>query len=475
MGSGKILVQVDASGFTTPGVLDGTVNISSGGVSGSPLAVRIQTKVYGSGTTKAPFGYFDTPANGASSLAGNIPVTGWALDDIAVRKVEIRRDRIGAEPADQKGMVYIGDAVFVPHARPDVTGAYSDAPQAYRGGWGYMMLTNFLPGTTGQLGNGNYRIHAVAIDEEGKETILGSKTIAVDNAHSTKPFGTLDTPAPGETTSGAAYVNFGWALTPLPASIPTTGSTLAVYVDGVMLGRPNYNHYRPDIANLFPGYANSTGAVGFFHLDTTKLSDGMHSIAWSVTDSAGRVDGIGSRYFFVENGSASQVSLSYLPEASEQKMEMVDRAASLLDATEPIASASRVLYRIGHSDQSEWHPIGSSGDGELMAVEAADLQRVEIRLPAIPEGGRWRAAALSGGETLELPVGSTFHPESGVLAWQPGPGFRGRFVLAFESEGGVRIVVPVLIGSGGTEQPAGSLTDTGGSHDTFGGLTNQIR
>ena len=40
------------------------------------------------------------------------------------------------------------------------------------------------------------------------------------------PFGAIDTPAQGGTASGSAFVNFGWALTPQPKSIPADGSTI---------------------------------------------------------------------------------------------------------------------------------------------------------------------------------------------------------------------------------------------------------
>ena len=36
-------------------------------------------------------------------------------------------------------------------------------------------------------------------------------------------------------------------------------------------------------------------------IDTTKLTNGLHNIAWSVTDSAGNAAGVGSRYFIVQN------------------------------------------------------------------------------------------------------------------------------------------------------------------------------
>src|SRR5258708_3350307 len=97
-------------------------------------------------------------------------------------------------------------------------------------------------------------------------------TLTVNNALAAKPFGSIDTPAQGGNISGADYVNFGWALAPQPAMVPIDGSTLTVVIDGQVVGHPTYNQFRSDIATLFPGYTNSGGAVGFFHLNTTTLT-----------------------------------------------------------------------------------------------------------------------------------------------------------------------------------------------------------
>ena len=258
---------------------------------------KATVRVVGAGTSlTAPFGSFDTPTGGSTGLVGNVAVTGWALDDIGVVRVSVYRDPLAGETPSANGKIYIGDASFVPGARPDVETLHANYPYAGRAGWGYMLLTNFLPGS----GNGTFTLHAYAYDADNQPTLLGSKTIACANATATKPFGTIDTPGQGETVSGNV-TNFGWALTPQPASIALDGSTISVDVDGVALGHPTYNQYRSDIATLFPGYANSNGAVGFFAIDTRALANGMHSIAWSVTDGLGRTEGIGSRYFWVRN------------------------------------------------------------------------------------------------------------------------------------------------------------------------------
>ena len=203
-------------------------------------------------------------------------------------------------PGEGGSLVYIGDAAFVEGARPDVEAMYPDYPNNSRAGWGYMLLTYGLPNG----GNGTYTLYAKATDEEANEVTLGTKTITCDNANAVKPFGSIDTPAQGGEASSSSYAVFGWALTPQPNTIPTDGSTLMVWVDGVSLGNPTYNQYRADIASLFPGYNNSNGAGWYFYLDTTAYENGVHTIHLIVTDNAGNMDGIGSRYFTIQNAGA---------------------------------------------------------------------------------------------------------------------------------------------------------------------------
>jgi hypothetical protein len=292
--AGKVTVSVDGTGFTAGGYT-GTITVSSPNVGNSPQTIEVIMVVYDAHNTAAPIGWFDTPGEGAT-VSGSIPVTGWALDNIEVKSVKIYRED------NKKKWIYIGDAVFVEGARPDVQQKYPNYPLNSRAGWGYMLLTNFLPGG----GNGTCTLWAAAVDAEGQQVSLGSKTIICDNANAVKPFGAIDTPTQGGSASGSDYVNWGWVLTPQPNHIPTDASTINVWVDGVKLGHPTYNIYRADIAALFPGYANSNGAVGYFYLDTTTYSNGVHTIQWTATDNAGNTDGIGSRYFTIRNGNVTR-------------------------------------------------------------------------------------------------------------------------------------------------------------------------
>jgi uncharacterized repeat protein (TIGR03803 family) len=280
--------------LTIPG--DGAIyGTTRGGPSTSSLRAVVYRLANVFPTPTAPFGSLDTPGEG-QTVAGEVPVTGWALDDTPVSAVEIYRSPIGAEPTDVNGLVRVGNATFVEGARPDVAALYPAYPFNTRAGWGYMLLSNALPNG----GNGSFTLTAVAVDSSGARTTLGQRTIAAANSASLLPFGTIDTPGQGATVSGVID-NFGWALTPSPSMIPVDGSTITITVDGVAVGHPTYNLYRSDIATLFPGYANSNGAVGLFSLDTRTLSNGVHILAWVVVDNSGNSQGIGSRYITVNN------------------------------------------------------------------------------------------------------------------------------------------------------------------------------
>jgi hypothetical protein len=292
---GRSMTVALANTNVPPGMYAADVTVTPAAAGYSARTIPVTVRISPPGATAAPVGSFDTPVAGAV-VSGELPVTGWAVDDIGIRQVQIYRSPLPGEPTQPNGLVLVGDATIVEGARPDVAAVYPEKPLNGAAGWGYMLLTNMLPGQ----GNGPFTLHAIARDYDGRETSLGSRAIEARNSTATLPFGTIDTPRQGETVSGT-IVNFGWALTPQPNVIPFDGSTIGVYVDGVLVGRPVFNNYREDIATLFPGYANSNGAVGYFMLDTTTLSNGVHTIAWGVIDSAGNAQGVGSRFFTVAN------------------------------------------------------------------------------------------------------------------------------------------------------------------------------
>lgn len=421
MGDGVVSVAIDPTGLEA-GSYSGSITVWDPNSTNKSVEVPVNLKVYDSGATTAPFGTFETPYDG-STVRSSVPVTGWVLDDIETTRVKIYRDPVTGETG---GMVYIGDAVLIDGARPDVEALYPDAPLNYEAGWGYTLLTYGLP----NHGNGTYTLHAKAMDKEGNMQVLGSRTIVCDNDNAVKPFGAIDSPEQMGIASGSSYVNWGWALTPQPNMIPYDGSTITLWVDSIPKScTPIYNLYRSDIATLFPGYANSDGAVGYFYLDTTAYENGVHTIAWSVTDNAGNTDGIGSRYFTIEN-AGSKNKLKTTPSIS--------KPINLI----PFQPGSPVTVTVGTGPDAQVVDSFTDASGAYK-VNIKELDHLQIKVDKTNP-------VMAGYQVLKngfapLPMGSTLDNKTGVFNWAPGSGFVGNYKLLFVMKSGKDMFYKIIV------------------------------
>jgi hypothetical protein len=390
----------------------GTITVSDPDVGNSPQTAQVYLTVKNGSQDQVPFGTFATPEDGLANVTGSIAVTGWALDDTCVESVEIYRQVNG-------GLSFIGDAVFVEGARPDVEQAYPDYPNNSRAGWGYMMLTNFLP-------DGQLVLKAIATDTTGHQVVLGTKTITVDNANAVKPFGAIDTPGQGGEASGSKFRNNGWALTPQPNKIPENGSTINVFIDAVLVDNVNYNLYRSDIANFFPGYANANGSWGYLDFDTTAYANGVHTIAWAVTDNAGNTDGVGSRYFSIQNiegvsRSSAQGTAGIATTPGYQGQPGFTPTKGI-----PGHDFGFIEVKRGYNQERKPQKILPNKTGTAV-LEVNELERIEIQLNKNISHGY----LVVGNEFRSLPIGSTLVPGKGIFYWQPGAGFLGNYELVF--------------------------------------------
>jgi Tol biopolymer transport system component len=409
-----------ATGLPPSGNVSGNIVVTLTGAVNTLPPIPVTLTLIANGTTTPPVGVVDTPTDNRTGVTGAVPFTGWALDDVEVTRVSICRDAFGAEvaPIDPNcgggAEIFVGFAVFIDGARPDVVSAFPGLPLASRAGWGFMVLTNMLP----NQGNGTYRFTMRAQDREGTWVVLGRRTMTCANASATLPFGTLDTPFQGGTASGTSYVNFGWALTPLPKTIPIDGSTIHVIVDGVDLGTADYNHVRPDIQALFPNFNNTTGtngAVGFRILDTTLLENGLHTISWTVTDNAGAIEGIGSRFFTVSNGGSGVTAIA-----------AADTARSPAEIEIAPLETAPLVGRRGWDLEA---PLGSFGAGAtgVTVIRSEEVNRVELHLG---EGDYVGYLRTPSGLTA-LPIGSRLDRATNTFTWAPGVGFVGSYNFVF--------------------------------------------
>jgi len=143
------------------------------------VPVSINLKVYASSKTLPPFGWLDLPQEGERIKASGFLVAGWALDDIEVREVWVKREPIPGDSSrviGSDGLVVLGQAYLRSGVRPDVERLHSKVPLNYRAGWGF----NLKPEHYGKKRNIQLKLYAVFIDKEGHSTLIGPRTVYIE-------------------------------------------------------------------------------------------------------------------------------------------------------------------------------------------------------------------------------------------------------------------------------------------------------
>ena len=469
-----------------------TVTIASPNA-GNTATVTVHLTLGASASFAGPIGQVDTPTQNATGAQGAIAMTGWAVDDVGIQHVRIYRQCLAFDVAGAcqtvlgASVVFVGEASIIAGARPDVEALFSTYPAANTAGWGFLTLSNLLPNIPALNpsggGVGTFQLYAVATDAEGRQRLLGRSyvdtaplptSVTVANDTIAKPFGAIDTPGQGATVSGTLN-NFGWVLTPdsntvadgTDILVPTAGATIQVFVDGAAVGAATFNLCRGTVGNPVPSatlcdddvssifrsgnrYRNldaGRGAIGLRSINTASLTNGLHTIQWGVTDSAGRSEGIGSRYFTVLNGAGDA------PRWRDDEMtgwrDAGTAALRHLGTSAPRHSGTpvpRLFARTGFDLARGFTPVEAIDD--VPTIRVPELGRVELQVPGVTAG-----ALLANGELRDLPVGMSINTETGTVAWSVGPGYLGTYRLALGVDDGTSalrhldvVVVPEALG-----------------------------
>jgi hypothetical protein len=211
-----------------------------------------------------------------------------------------------------------------------------------------------------------------------------------------------------------------------------------VIIDGVQQpGHVTYGNFRSDIATLFPNYKNSNGAIGFYHINTFLLANGLHTISWNVTDDAMRSEGIGSRYFTVANGVTNQ------PEDGDSVMSAgANHIRSVAGER-----GEAVVKRRGDSSVSirrnvlngRLEHVAPNKEG-IFEITVQQMERIELHLGAVHDG-----YVRLGRGTQVLPLGSTLDPDAGVFYWDIVSPLFGTFDLEFTPDDAAAAPVRVRV------------------------------
>jgi len=139
---------------------------------------------------------------------------------------------------------------------------------------------------------------------------LANLTVIVDNAINQAPIGALDSPGGANAYVSGVYPVSGWVID--AEGIRTTTAPdgkvradIEVMVDDMVVGQALYPLPRPDVAIAHPDVANAFNSGFQMNLDTTRFTNGMHTISVRVWDTQGMSRVFGSMAVWLENNYAT--------------------------------------------------------------------------------------------------------------------------------------------------------------------------
>jgi GH25 family lysozyme M1 (1,4-beta-N-acetylmuramidase)/Tfp pilus assembly protein PilX len=215
-----------------------TIKVVSTGNDGSTQSVSRQ--INGAGLLDC----VDFPQQN-KAYGSSINVAGWAMDPSGISKIQVYVDGN-----------YVEDAMLG-NSRPDVANVFPNYKNNTTSG--YTALLNIS-----SLSNGNHKVTLKFIAVNGD---TDSKDVQIQKGFPARTC--IDTPKGminGSSTSVA-----GWALN-------SSGiKQVNVLVDNNQVGTASIGDSRPDVANVFPDYNNTTSGY-HYNLDVSHLGGGTHTI-----------------------------------------------------------------------------------------------------------------------------------------------------------------------------------------------------
>jgi len=243
-----------------------------------------------------PFGYFDGP-NGRNAVTGVVGVTGWALDDNGIARVDIYVDGLP-----------VGSAIYGQH-RAGVAARYPGYPDSEAGGFGFFLdTTHFL--------NGVHQVSARAFTNTGESVFLREVALEFTNtAQLLMPFGAIEFPERNAEMRGNCNLSDpsrrysvvqGFAVDPGIGPTDTGVGFVELLIDGALFANTRtdcffapfnggltncYGITRLDIERAFPRLRDAPQSGYRFVLDVGALIDfgyvrGSHEISVRAGDLA---------------------------------------------------------------------------------------------------------------------------------------------------------------------------------------------
>ena len=223
-----------------------------------------------------------------STVSGYVRIKGFAIDGNLVSNVDFYVDG----QAEANRVTPAGGAnINLP--RPDVIQAfpaYAGTPGAYPGFEASFRAANYS--------NGTHTIFTRITDVTGCCYFLAPRVIRIDNARNQAPFGNLDYPEPDSSVSANGVLSVvGWALDDRAVD------HVEVLIDGLQERQAVTGIYRPDVAAYYPDAPGALVSGFLLNLDSTRLTNGVHTVTVKAVDNQGQVGLLGNRRIQVFNNS----------------------------------------------------------------------------------------------------------------------------------------------------------------------------
>ncbi len=275
-------------------------------VAGAAVAGSITRRGTGQPSLQTVFG-IDMPAANAS-VFGIVEVRGYVVDTRGVARVTLLVDGAPVHDAD------------INQPRTDVRRRY---PRFL--GEDFPLDPGFV--TSFLASNYSAGPHTLAIRvtySNSDVEDLGLRTITVDLTTTQAPIGAIDSPRDPAVYGYQDYISgvfpvVGWALdaagirqrvspTGCNPALDSTCKILAdieVMLDGAVLGQAVYPLPRPDVANDHPDVTGAFKSGFQLALDSSKFTDGEHTISVRAWNTQGMSTVLGSRDVWFSNGYAT--------------------------------------------------------------------------------------------------------------------------------------------------------------------------
>ena len=405
------IASVTAEGIVT-GIQPGSTNVSVV-YAGIPVTIPVAVKT----AEHQAQGGLDTPLNGAT-ISGIYPVTGWFYDPSGVDTIEVLVDGVfvgKAEYGDPRpeieiteigsmdgniGFHYLLDTTSFMEGTHTIairetgangnqtlmetrtitivpllpaTGISADvtALEMVQGKTHQLMIKAILDdqNTRDITEQALYKVEnseiakvslsgQISAVSQGNTNVVvsyGNHTLkiplTVKEAEPLVARGEMETPRKDVTISGS-YPISGWFLDPAGVA------AIKVLIDGEVKGEAVYGESRPDISSKFPDYKNSN--AGFrYELDTSQLTEGVHTVAIMVTGQDGAEHQLEARTFQVGAPShASSLASSESPIViTKDTPKQLLITATLEDQSTKEVTAE-AIYTVENSTVLHVNPVG---------------------------------------------------------------------------------------------------------------------